>query len=180
MKTFLIPTSELLQLWKLHHGYSPERNDCVITRNDGTDIDAILLEQIRSWYIKSLSEIPIDLLPCSDITDSLNLQPIDKSSAWSALPDNCFRVASVTATQWGKPALIVTDLSSAEAQAQSNPFSRADKEHPAAIVNSNTITFFPAPESVESLSVKAVLMPDKDATEYPFTPVLLAQIPFSE
>lgn len=177
MKTFTIATTELLQLWKLHHGYGPMRNDCVISRADGPDLDALIMEKIRAWYIKMLTDMPKEHLPVTEISGALAFSPLE-GGAWSRLPDNCLRVTDVTAANWTVPAIIVTDLTHPDALAQTNPFARASSDRPVVITGSDTITFFPAPMPDSDFSVKAVMIPDVDADSYMFTSTLYSQIPF--
>lgn len=177
MKTFSIPSDELLQLWKLHHGYGPMRNDCVVSRTDGPDLDALIMEKIRAWYVKMLTDMPKEYLPVTEISTQLTLSPLE-GGAWSRLPDNCMRIIDVTAANWTVPAVIVTDLTHPDALAQTNPFARAGSDRPVVIKGTDSISFFPAPVPDSDFSVKAVIIPDVDADSYLFTPVLYSQIPF--
>lgn len=180
MKTFHISTDELLQLWKLHHGYAPMRNDCTISRSDGLDFNALALEKIRAWYTRALSDMPASLLPLTDISAQLEFGASRQLPNCARLPEGCVRIAAVSSSEWTLPALIVTDLSSPEALAQTNPFARAGAERPVAIKGTDTLSLFPAPAEQASLQVMAVMMPDQNAESYPFTAALLADMPFAE
>jgi hypothetical protein len=59
--------SEMLEMWRRHCGVEPLRLDATVTRTDGPDVDALLTQQMRTWYVELLATAPESLLRVTDV-----------------------------------------------------------------------------------------------------------------
>lgn len=175
MKSFVLDAAAMLALWKRAHGYEPLRTDCVVTRTDGPDLDAVLGMEMRAWYAQRLLTDDPRLLPLTDIGPMLTLTATPSGDAVSSpLPDGCLRVAEVMVPRCARPALIVESLSDPLALAQSNPYACGGEHCPVAVVSRGSITVYgPRPAAVAGLKVLAVTEP-ADADTFPMTRALVS------
>ena len=65
--------SEALALWKQLLHLEPVRRDCVVERDDGIDLDALLSRHIDMWYAELLLTAPVERLPVEDIVSEVTL-----------------------------------------------------------------------------------------------------------
>lgn len=139
---------EMLALWRLMRGYEPLRTDCLVTRTDGVDIDALLRHEIDMWYSRMLDTAPPAKLSVTDYTSLLVPTRAPDGAASVARPTGCRRVVEVVMEGWEREGLLVTDPTSGIARAQSSPYARGGCVDPVVLVGRNTIRLYTPPADV--------------------------------
>ena len=81
----------------------PLRLDCTVSRTDGPDVDAILTEEMRSWYLDLLDNAPISTLAPVDRTATCKIDALSDGRLVITAPDGCRRILSVWFTGWDCP-----------------------------------------------------------------------------
>lgn len=168
--------ARMLEEWKLRCRLEPLRTDCVITRTDGIDIDAYLLRELRAWYIRQLATAPVYTLPLTDIASDIAMTRAPDGAGLVMLPPRCMRVVSVDMPGWQRPARIVTDLTCADAVAQTSPYSRGKSCAPVALVLADRILLYTPPQGISAPSSLLAVMQPPEGT-YHLTGQMLATLP---
>lgn len=171
---------EMLSKWKLITRHEPLAGGaCVITRTDGYDADALLLDRVRAWYAGVLDSAPANLLPVTDFAADVMPLPGDEGGVVVRLPRACRRVVEVKLTGWLRCARIV-DASSADPAVarQLSPYTRAGVNAPVALASPGRLTLYPAPEAGTVRPVERLLAVAAPADgTYVFDSSLLSTIP---
>lgn len=157
-----ISADEMLRRWKLLGLHEPLDCGAEVTVEDGTDLDSLLKLRIDAWYLRQLTEAPLEQLPLINITQQLTPVLLPCGAARVSLPKGTIRVASVLMDGWSQPAPIITDPLSAAARAQHNPFSRGTPDMPVAVLdNDRSLTLYTPPpgREPELLYLTAVMQP---------------------
>lgn len=178
MEIIELNSAEMTALWKRRTGYEAPRTDCIIDCGEGYDIDGMVLEHARSWYRKALRDTPSQSLPLIDISARLAPAASPSGAAVARLPQGCIRVVEVMAEGWERPALVVTDMNSAEAVAQSNPFARSGTSRPVAIVSGGCMSVYSPVAKLSNLTVWAVMEPVEGS--FLLTRDMIASMPLYE
>ena len=82
---------DMLELWKTRLRLLPARRDCVIERDDGIDIDQVLLQDIKEWYAWLLWHGNVAWLPVEDVSNDVMAQIDDEGVVTVSLPSQCVR-----------------------------------------------------------------------------------------
>lgn len=101
MKTF--SKAEMLALWRRRLGFDERRNDCTVEVYDGREVNDIITDAMRSWYLRLLDSAPLRLLPAARI--SCTAAPAGIHTMSISLPESCRRVTAVEAPRWDFPAV---------------------------------------------------------------------------
>lgn len=119
--TSTLTKSEMLSLWKRIRAVEPLRLDCTALRTDGPDVDAILTDEMRAWYLDMLDHGPESaLVPC-DVTKTATIETLSEGRTLISAPQGCRRILSVWFSDWDYP-VKVTPLP--ENQGPRNPYCR--------------------------------------------------------
>lgn len=172
-----LSADEMLQRWKLLGLYEPLLDGASVECSPGVDLDNLIMMQIDNWYARQLSTAPLEILPLTDIADTLTPVRLPDGAAGVSLPPSTITVASVMMEGWQQPATIITNPDSPRARAQSNPFCRGRYANPVAILFPDlTLKLYtPPPGPMSLISLKTVAMPPKGT--YTLTPAMLSQMP---
>lgn len=154
----------MLAQWKLRRGFEPLRADCVITRSDGVDLDALLRLEIRDWYLSLLNTAPIEMLATTNIASEIALAKKDDSTATVILPQNCRRIVEFQLSGWDRPARIIDDVDSYDALLQHNPFSRGGCAQPVVVKHHNMLYIYSLPQGNVSITRAMAVMEPTDGT----------------
>ena len=92
--------SEMLEEWKMRKGLFSGLRDCTAERDDGVDVDGVLLREIDSWYARLLAEAPIDCLPVEDVASECTVEIGADLRVDVALPSRCVRLVSMKMKSW--------------------------------------------------------------------------------
>ncbi len=170
-------TEELLSEWSLRKGFEPLRNDCQVTRTDGIDLRRLMVRDMHAWYMDLLHTAPPRLLPVSDLAATVPVSAGADGSATIHLPANVVRVVEVRLAGWQRSGAIVTDMTSAEAVAQTNPYSRAGCCAPVVLVDGAVLRLYspPADGTLRLESLLCIELPAEGL--YRLNPEALGLIP---
>ena len=119
--TLTLTESEMLQLWKRHRAVEPLRLDCTALRTDGPDVDSLLREEMRQWYLDLLDNGPESALIVTNAALTATIQTLNDGRALITGPEGCRRILSVMFSDWDFP-VKVTALP--ERQGPRNPYCR--------------------------------------------------------
>lgn len=167
MKTSLT-TDEMLEVWRLHRALLPLREDCVVERHDGIDLDIYLRREMRNWYLELLDTAPLEMLKVTDIADETMVRLNADRSGTVILPDRCRRVTEVKLDGWLRPARIVDAAELPVVSWQQNPFTMGDEAEPIAICDCGSLQLYSVPDGVTAprlASLKCVIEPDEGIYE---------------
>ena len=151
----VLSSEEMLAQWKLRRGFEPLRNDCVITRNDGVDLDQLLRLEMRDWYLNLLNTAPLNMLSTTNIANDIAIVKGGDNVGTITLPENCRRIVELQLEGWSRQAKILDDPFCQEALLQDNPYSRGGCEQPIAIKHGNRPHVYSLPSSTPKI-VKAI------------------------
>ena len=145
---------EMLDLWRQHRAFDPLRHDASVVRQDGIDIDSLLVAEMEKWYLDLLLTAPTTLLKVADIAASVMLTPADDSGGTViSLPPDIVRVVDVRLSSWVAPARVVTSHAglpavplhhAAVARRQLHPYTRATAAMPVAVFDGSSLRLYPA------------------------------------
>ncbi len=119
--TRTLTESEMLQLWKRTCAVEPLRLDCTALRTDGPDVDALLIDRMRRWYLDLLDHGPESAVAVSNASQVATVQTLSDGRALIKGPDGCRRILSVMFSDWDFP-VKVRELP--ERQGPRNPYLR--------------------------------------------------------
>ena len=124
---------EMLALWMRRHFLEPLRSDCVVSRSDGVDTEAIAIDEMRRWYVRMLHEAPAEMLAPRNVALTVAMRRSPQGTGIIMLPDNVVRVVAVKLSIWEREATIVTG-DDALCRVQCNRYSRGGVARPVAVV----------------------------------------------
>ena len=137
---------EMLNLWKTIMHLQPVRRDCTIERDDGIDVDALLLVKIRQWYACLLQSAPEGVVPVEDVKDHLSLMMADNGVVTAIVPPECVRPVEWKLSAWKKSVTLFLQPDVPEAAYLHNEWTRPGVCEPAAVDYGNRILLFSLPE----------------------------------
>lgn len=130
-------STQILEEFRRRRFLEPVRNDCVIERSDGADIDTQLMAEIRQWYATLIDTAPTDWLATEEVAPDVIMELIPGTGAMSLiLPEDVRRVVGISIEGNPVPVTIITDPESPLMRLQSNPFTRGGKIRPLAFQHS--------------------------------------------
>ena len=126
--------SEMLARRRLAGGFEPLRTDCTVGETAGTDIDALLSQQIRSRYLELLDTADPALLAPEDVAADTALTPFGPDGVLLSLPSVCRRVLSVRLAGWSGIAPVLPESALTRVRAMLlNPFTAPGACTPVAV-----------------------------------------------
>lgn len=124
---------EMLKEWKLRKGFTEGRKECEIVRDDGIDLDSLLLREIDGCYSRLLAEAPLDYLPVADITDDVEVAVAPDMVATIVVPEDCVRLVEVRFPSWQRSVEEIFPADSDMARRQQSPWLRGGSENPVCV-----------------------------------------------
>lgn len=172
-------STEILNLWKTIMHLEPVRRDCMIERDDGIDIDALLTLHIRQWYAQLLETAPAEWLPIEDVKNDCRLNLGNDQVVTATLPPQCVRPVEWKLKGWQHSVTHFLKPGDPEAIVQQCEWTRGRSHCPAVIDMGNTMQLFSAASnSLPTLEVaRCVVRPADDI--YRFHAAALSTIPHS-
>lgn len=126
---------EMMQLWRRRYGLLVDDCGCVVTRHDGTSVDALLHERIDSWYDSLLLTADPALLPVRDMADEVEkIERVSENCISLEFPEKGVRPLLVQLTYWDDPLTVFHTADSATALRQRNPRLGGTRRHPVGVV----------------------------------------------
>lgn len=132
--------SEIVERLRLIAGLAPLRTDGTIEYTDGIDINAILEERLRAWYLKLLDSGDAIATAAEDISSLATVSMFDAPAGGTIikLPRLCRRVFSIQMQGWNRACPILTpDWQDTVIALQQNPFSEAKADRPIAVMGND-------------------------------------------
>lgn len=130
----ILTREEMLARRRLAGGFEPLRTDCTVEDTAGTDIDAMLEQQLRGRYLELLDTADPALLAPEDVAAGTTLTAYADGGSLLTPPAACRRVTAVWLEGWEREAEV---LPSAEmgrvARLQRNPFTASAAHAPVAV-----------------------------------------------
>ena len=112
----------MLELWRRHCGVEPLRLDSTVTRTDGVDIDALLTQQMRLWYVNLLATAPERWLSVSDVKSKCSVNfAVGDGMALISAPPSVVRVLRVGFSEVNLPLTPSADAETVR-RCGSNPY----------------------------------------------------------
>ncbi len=151
---FNLDEEEMLELWKTRLRLLPARRDCTIERDDGIDIDQVLLLDIKEWYAWLLWHGDASLLPVEDLSGDVSPQIDDEGVVTVPLPSQCVRPVEWRLDGWRCGVTQFHLAGSYEALCQRNIYLRGDTYSPVAVLHDDRMMLYSlSPGDVPSLAV---------------------------
>ena len=137
--------SEMLSLWRRVMKLDPVRRECIVERDDGIDIDALLLIHLRQWYASLLRTAPMAWLPVDDVSAEVALTA-DGGVVTALLPERCVRPVEWQLAGWTCSVTTFHAPDSDIAAAQLNPWTRGGVCQPVAVAHDNRLLLYAIPD----------------------------------
>lgn len=168
---------EMLNLWKLHHGYTTPRRDCALERDDDAELDSLLLDEMRAWYANLLLTASPDLLPVEDVTKDCIVTKMAEGMVEMKLPSRCVRVIAVRLSAWKRDATAVCAAGTEADLRQSVEWLRGTVQHPVAIAGEgNELRLYTVPTGAEAEAEKVLCVVRPADGSYQFSQLLLGSL----
>ncbi len=133
---------EMLDLWKLRLGLTQARRDCTVEREDGINVDALLLSDIRLWYARTLASAPAHLLPVEDVAEKVFADIGTDGTITVNLSDNCVRPLCWHVEGWERDVTTFHSPDSLIAMQQSVKWLRGNEARPVAVLHGSVLKLY--------------------------------------
>lgn len=130
--------AQMLKRRRLAAGLEPVRTDCTVERTDGLDVDALLLDGLRKWYVNLIATAPRHLLAEENIAEGVMLRGTARGASMLVLPEVCRRVFEIQLEGWTRPAPVrpACDADIVH-MLQRNPYTAATADAPVALAGTS-------------------------------------------
>lgn len=160
--------SEMLEEWKMRKGLFSGLRDCTAERDDGVDVDGLLLREIDSWYARLLAEAPIDCLPVEDVALECTVEIGADLRVDVVLPSRCVRLVSMKMKSWQEAVAQFEKEGGMLALRQANAWLRGGVCNPVCIAGIGRIRAYSAAAATDELErLETVCFPENG--NYVFT-----------
>lgn len=174
-----LSSDQLLQICRTIAGLDTTDQLCSIERFDGFDVDAVIRQRMRHWYLRLLSSsIPGLNPPVSDATALTTLTRLNDSPvARVNTDDSVCNLLSLQLNDWHTPVPVMSEAQAApRIPLLANPFSSPGKNNPLLWrAADGQIYAAPVSESSEVYDARGIIDPGPDT--YILPPAALAAIP---
>ncbi len=168
-------SQEMLEAWRRRLGFDDARLDCTVERFDGRDVNAVITDAMRQWYLGLLDTAPAHLLPRRKAACTVDAVDATRRLGRAALPEDARRVIEASSGHWilnARP----TDFAEAlpRLYAIASPYINASAADPLLIVGDSAIYAAPA-EQGDTITL-SIIAPPADGS-YELDESLMATIP---
>ena len=152
---------EMLELWKKRLRLLPVRRDCSIERDDGIDVDEVLLLDIREWYAQLLATGKVAWLPVDDLHSEVSCDVDDEGVVTAMLPPSCVRPVEWRLKGWECSVVQFFQPGSLKAMCQRNVYLRGDVCSPVAVLHDDRLMLYSVEpgEAAEVVKARCVVRP---------------------
>ena len=133
---------EMLELWKTRLRLLPARRDCAVERDDGIDIDNVLLTDIREWYARLLAGGSVQWLPVADLSAEVECATDDEGVVTAQLPPQCVRPVEWKPAGWKRGVVQFHAVGSYTDMCQRNIYLRGDALAPVAVLHDDRLVLY--------------------------------------
>lgn len=159
---------ELIDYGRRVLGFGHIRSDCNLSQTDGVDVDALIADNIRQWYLELLRNGARELLEGTAVAVTASTPLGGAGGARLEVPARCVRVLSVRLKGWHHA---VEPLGAAKLEQtmlrQLNPYTAATVRSPVAVASADG-SILAWPESAEYGSTEVIGAVDPGAGTYTF------------
>lgn len=169
--------AEMTTLWRQILGYDTPRRDCSIERDDGIDVDSLILTHINQWYEHLLFTAPIHWLPVSDVSNLTQASADAEGVVTLILPEHSVRPVEVMLQGWTQPVCEFLQPTDDKAKMQSSIWLRGGMECPVAIAYDHRLILYSTTPGATPVvqTARTVVRPPADS--YVFGTEALSTIP---
>ena len=161
--TFLnLSEQEMLALWRRVMHLDITRRECSVERDDGIDVDGLLLIHLRQWYAHLLQSAPLEWLPVDDVKTQVVLEASPEGVVTAVLPAQAVRPVEWQLAGWDHSVTEFEDHTSGIARRQRNRWTRGGPSSPVAVKAWNKLWLYSLPPGVSPvlLTARCVVKPD--------------------
>ena len=170
MKTYT--HSQMLAIWRSALGLDTPYADCSVEQFVGINVNDLIAQRMRQWYLNLLDTADPALLPTADIAARCTRVARQNNATAITVPDDCRRVLHIRAASWLTP--IPPEADTARAALLGHPFASPSARRPIAIASLRSIIVAPCAPA-DALEVVAVVDPGEQY--YTLDDSLLVTIP---
>lgn len=155
--------NEMLTLWKRQMHIDVLRRECSIERDDGINLDDMLLTHLRQWYANLLLTAPLHWVPVEDLRAYVQLSATADGVVTAFLPERCVRPVEWQLTGWQRSVTTFYDPDTTAARAQQSHWLRGCLSNPVAVKYDNRLMLYGimAGTSPTLLQARCVALPDE-------------------
>ncbi|MGN0224059.1 MAG: hypothetical protein ACI4AM_08540 [Muribaculaceae bacterium] len=164
--------AQMLAIWRAALGLDTPYAECSIEQFDGINVNDLIAQRMRQWYLNLLDTADPALLPTADIAARCTHTARPNNAAAITLSDDCRRVVHVRAASW--PMAIAPEADTACAALLGHPFAAPTARRPLAIAALRSLLIAPCAPA-DAIEVVAVVDPGEQL--YTLDESLLATIP---
>lgn len=167
--------SEMLSLWRRSLGLETVNNSCTIEAVEGLDVDNIIIDYMRRWYLDLLDTAPAHLCPVTNAARQATVSLQDMFGL-IVLPKGTRRVLSVKLSSWLRQVVVQSAEEAAGRIARlPSPFGRPGVNDPLAITGADGLHVYPAGKDAGIDILMVIADPGEEL--YILDEVLLSTIP---
>ena len=163
---------EMLNEWKLRTQMVNYHRDCLVEREDGIDLDGVLLKKLNDIYERLLVEAPAEYLPVYDVAEDCKISVGADGVAHLLLPESCVRVLELKLSSWTHSLAKFEKPDSPLARLQESEWTRAGALHPVGVLGHRCLHVYSVRNGVEERVDKLLVVCRKDADSFEFAPNL--------
>lgn len=169
---------QLLAKARMLLGFAHSRADCGATQTDGVDVDAIILETLRNWYLNLLRFGTPSMLAPQEIQALTSLPSGTAGGSMITLPQECVRVLSVRLPGWHHS----VEAESSErmndvVSLQLNPYTQSTADTPVAVIDASRKIIYAWPQAAEYGNLSILAAVDNGEDSYTFDDSALTTLP---
>lgn len=177
-KIVTMTEQEMLNYWKTKLRLNPVRKGCIIEREDGIDLDEVIIQRMREWYANILATAPWDKLPIKDLTDSLNYTISPNLVVRVELPQHVIEPIEWKMESWKRASTTFYQPDCYMSSLQYNFYSRGRSAKPIMIRLTQHVIIYTAAHSSDTIIRALCTVRPTDGT-YQLAESLLATVPHS-
>ena len=122
--------NQMLAMWKRQMHIDVVRRECTVERDDGIDLDDMLLVRLRHWYAHLLLTAPLEWVPVEDLRAEVIVTATADGIVTAQLPERCVRPVEWQLAGWQHSVTMFVDPASTLARAQHSHWLRGGIAQP--------------------------------------------------
>lgn len=172
-----VSEQEMLTLWRRVMHLDPVRRECTVERDDGIDVDALLLIHLRQWYAHLLVTAPLEWVPIEDVRAQVDVSADQQGVVTAVLPSCAVRPVEWQLAGWDHSVTTFVDPHTPLARRQLNMWTRSGTMDPAAVWHPGRLTLYSLPAGVSPVLLLARCVAAPEQNRYVFHQSALETLP---
>ncbi|MBO7609087.1 MAG: hypothetical protein J6S96_02645 [Muribaculaceae bacterium] len=169
--------NEMLALWKRQMHIDVVRRECSVERDDGVDLDDLLLTRLRQWYAHLLASAPLQWLPVEDLRTEVLLSVSADGVVTAMKPERCVRPVEWRLAGWAHSVTDFCQPGSPRALAQQRLWTRSGCADPVIVCYDNRLVMYSLPEGAQPVLMMARCVAVPENNRYIFHHDALSTLP---